>query len=524
MYKLVAVGGKIRGQEFVLTEGENIIGRDAGVSISIPIEGISKSHVKVTLNKDQIFVEDLGSRNGTFVNQKIIKKANLKVDDLLAIPNAIFKLVYVKEKKIIVKKVVTKSNASKKDKDDDKVLGFGTMPNTPIGKIIFIFKSKIMPPLFTLLEEYEWKVLFGITLSVFITITIALTIFPVLQDSKKILLYETAKRGAQYADEVSRKNARALERKNLDQVDTSFLDNTEEKIEYELFDLEGRIVRPLAKLNEFLKDDFSIRARDWAIKNKDGGDIVLKDSLSGGEIGIAKAIRAYNHNLGAEETVGIIAIRFSPKALVLEGAQNSRAFLEALITSALVAIVFFGIVYFLTVRPLEELIFQVEQFLKGNIKELKPKFLMGEIKPLINTLNGVFQRLRELQGEGGGDAMNAEEDGPYVTRLLEFLKGTTGPTMVLNSEKVIKGINPTAEELTGIRASLSLDQPLLDVCKNQGLSATIIDLCDQSANASGMSYDGVFEISGKNYKIFITSLIGKDNYAKAFYVTFVLDM
>ena len=134
---------------------------------------------------------------------------------------------------------------------------------------------------------------------------------------------------------------------------------------------------------------------------------------------------------------------------------------------------------------------------------------MGEIKPLINTLNGVFQRLRELQGEGGGDAMNAEEDGPYVTRLLEFLKGSTGPTMVLNSEKVIKGINPTAEELTGIRASLSLDQPLLDVCKNQGLSATIIDLCDQSANASGMSYDGVFEISGKNYKIFYNILVFK---------------
>jgi hypothetical protein len=36
MYKLVAVGGKLRGQEFILEEGDNIVGRgDEIVSSSL---------------------------------------------------------------------------------------------------------------------------------------------------------------------------------------------------------------------------------------------------------------------------------------------------------------------------------------------------------------------------------------------------------------------------------------------------------------------------------------------------------
>ena len=43
MFKLVAVGGKLRGKEFVLDQGENIIGRGQDASIVIPVEGVSKN-------------------------------------------------------------------------------------------------------------------------------------------------------------------------------------------------------------------------------------------------------------------------------------------------------------------------------------------------------------------------------------------------------------------------------------------------------------------------------------------------
>jgi pSer/pThr/pTyr-binding forkhead associated (FHA) protein len=108
MYKLVAVGGKLRGKEFVLQEGENKLGRGMDADHQIQVNGVSKHHFSITVNGDTCFLEDLGSSNGTFVNGKLVKSATIKNKDKVAVPNVIFQVVFVKEKKIIVKKKVAK--------------------------------------------------------------------------------------------------------------------------------------------------------------------------------------------------------------------------------------------------------------------------------------------------------------------------------------------------------------------------------------------------------------------------------
>ena len=68
MFKLVVVGGKLRGQEFVLKSGENTLGRDSSCDVYFPVEGVSKKHMSVTVSDDIVTVSDLGSANGTFLN------------------------------------------------------------------------------------------------------------------------------------------------------------------------------------------------------------------------------------------------------------------------------------------------------------------------------------------------------------------------------------------------------------------------------------------------------------------------
>jgi hypothetical protein len=99
--------------------------------------------------------------------------------------------------------------------------------------------------------------------------------------------------------------------------------------------------------------------------------------------------------------------------------------------------------------------------------------------------------------------------------LKEFLLGANGPTMVLNSEKLIQFINPLAEELTGIRESAGVGMSLLDIARDQGFAATVTDLCDQSANSSGMSQKGQYELS-VFFTIFTLHLIGKTTLPKLF--------
>lgn len=522
MFKLVAVGGKLRGKEIILEEGENKIGRGMDADHQIQVNGVSKHHFSITVTGDVCFVEDLGSSNGTFVNGKLIKSATVKNKDKVAVPNVIFQLVYVKEKKVIVKKKVAKV-----DEDaEDTIELTETMPNDLIGKLKYIFKHRIMSVIYSFNEQYEWSTIMAILLVIFICCNIALTIGPVLLDSRRLLIKEIVARGGQYADEVARFNRIALSRGNLEQIRTNFLDGADGIESYELFDGQGRIVRPVSKQNSYINDPFSVKVLN---KIKEAGDENIRKPIfeytggADGEIGIGKAIMASNAATGKEEAVGIISIKFRPKTLTAAATNSTSSYLESLIVTCIVGVFFFGMIYYLTAKPLGDMRVQLEEVLRGKRKEIELKVMFDELSPLKSSVNSILQRLKELQSGDEGEFAEIEEDGKYVRQLYEFMAGAQGPVIVLNSEKLIEHINPEAEDLTGMRENSASGTSLLDSARDQGFAATVIDLCDQSANNEGTNQSEVYELTGKNYMIHVSSLIGKDNFAKAFYITFVLD-
>ena len=60
----VAVGRDV----FPLHEGENIIGRDPAAAVYIDSPDVSRRHARIVVRESGITVEDLGSKNGTFLN------------------------------------------------------------------------------------------------------------------------------------------------------------------------------------------------------------------------------------------------------------------------------------------------------------------------------------------------------------------------------------------------------------------------------------------------------------------------
>ena len=54
---------------------------------------VSRKHAKIQMQSDQIWIEDLGSTNGTFVNGEKIKRARLKEGDRVLIGTSILKLI-----------------------------------------------------------------------------------------------------------------------------------------------------------------------------------------------------------------------------------------------------------------------------------------------------------------------------------------------------------------------------------------------------------------------------------------------
>jgi diguanylate cyclase (GGDEF)-like protein len=78
---LVVVRGTNVGESYPVTAPYMVLGRGAGVDLRVNDEGVSRFHCKLHKKDDGIFVEDLGSRNGTYCNgERVLPGMRLLVE------------------------------------------------------------------------------------------------------------------------------------------------------------------------------------------------------------------------------------------------------------------------------------------------------------------------------------------------------------------------------------------------------------------------------------------------------------
>ena len=96
---LVAVEGPLKGKRFELQEGEAVIGRSFNADIRVDDLTVSRHHCKITTTTTACTIEDLGSGNGTIVNDEVIAGARkLAQDDVITLPSAKFRFETVEQR------------------------------------------------------------------------------------------------------------------------------------------------------------------------------------------------------------------------------------------------------------------------------------------------------------------------------------------------------------------------------------------------------------------------------------------
>ena len=82
--------GKYLNQHWPIDKEEVVIGRDDTCDIVIPERAISRQHIRIYRNDNQFFLEDLASRNGTWLNgQKLEGHSELYDNDEIHLALAI---------------------------------------------------------------------------------------------------------------------------------------------------------------------------------------------------------------------------------------------------------------------------------------------------------------------------------------------------------------------------------------------------------------------------------------------------
>jgi len=90
---LVEIYGDNLGSNHHLAPGRWVVGRSLDCDIVVTAGSVSRQHAAFTVQNGAVWLEDLGSTNGTYVNDRPVKRLLLQSGDLVAIGSTIFKFL-----------------------------------------------------------------------------------------------------------------------------------------------------------------------------------------------------------------------------------------------------------------------------------------------------------------------------------------------------------------------------------------------------------------------------------------------
>jgi two-component system, cell cycle response regulator len=90
---LTVVAGSDAGRLLAITKEETTIGRATTCDLVLPDAGVSRTHARLIATGDGFVIEDLGSKNGTFIDVESVSRRPVSYGDAIQIgPNALIRL------------------------------------------------------------------------------------------------------------------------------------------------------------------------------------------------------------------------------------------------------------------------------------------------------------------------------------------------------------------------------------------------------------------------------------------------
>src|SRR5437764_1088132 len=91
---LVVIHGLDLGRKYDLMREQTVVGRSSKADIQVDQEAISRNHARFSITGARVSLKDLGSTNGTYVNDEMISTdMQLRNGDLVKIGRTIFKFI-----------------------------------------------------------------------------------------------------------------------------------------------------------------------------------------------------------------------------------------------------------------------------------------------------------------------------------------------------------------------------------------------------------------------------------------------
>jgi len=512
--------GPQAGKEIPLKEGTYVLGRSDNADIKIKSSQVSKKHAEVSVHGTRVFIKDLKSRNGTFINGLQIREEEVKSKDKITLHDIV----------ITIKNNTTRISTQKNspqipfqnqgnlalDQNQYQEQAFGQNPSSSPSpaqakpqlsaqdKIDNYLESVMLPGIYKLTEWLDFKWVLGLFLGVLILLVTVLSTIPAISLLTSSVEKESQRRALTIAKNIALVNKSPLSRGLYSAINLSSATNEAGVIKAMIVDADGSIIAPSSSTGKHPDIPFLHTARQ-------NGKTDVKQ-INSSEIGAIVPVSTYNSQTGSQSVSAYAFVLYDMGSIAIDDGRTLSLYIQIFFISLIVGGILLYFLFKLFEYPIAQINSQLDKELQNPMGNISLKYNFNLVQKLISNINSSLTR---SQADESPQVMSFDRTAE-INNLVQIIGF---PAIgVLHHNQSITAFNEIAGEILGFTHD-SLGQNI-DSLGDQALRLNLKDLIDQCIiNPAGL-VNNQLEIAGSQYDLMGQSVYGAND-IEYFIISFI---
>ena len=523
MWSIKFLSGPKAGKEILLQPGLVVLGRDETCQLSISSNGISKKHAQILVKETELVIEDLNSRNGTFIKGKQIKHQKLEDGDRVALSDIIFE---VKKKAALQNFSVyglpyappfQNPSSLHPEADLSSQQNIINTKDSLISNIQKFIKSYlndvVLPGIYKLAEWVEFKVVVAGFVIGFVIVVTVFSSFPLISILKSSVEQESRNNVENIAITLATSNRKNLQKglQNAVSVDYALRRPGVEKALI-ISAIDGRILAPAEIAHTYPKHSLIHKARKLNQKTV--------EKISSSSIAAIVPISFYNPETGENTPRAYSVVIYNMSSLAVGTKKVVSLLTQTFLITCIIGFILFFFLINLIEFPVRSINSQLGRALKDekapSVSIYYQSKILTELCSHINSaLNQIaLNRMLNIKAEDeeAGGEINRQNEMANLVDIIGF------PALSINiEEETVASANSNWTDQIGF--SEILHQPLSAIANSQ-LKEHLLDLIEQGKSNPQEIAFGEINLNQMKLQSTCQFIMGKNSPAYAI-VTFM---
>ncbi len=505
MWALRFLNGPQAGQTYPLKPGKSRIGRSSSCDLILNVLGVSKEHLEIQVTGNKVFVTDLKSSNGSFVNGVRIQSSVLRPGDKLGVDHVLFDLVPTQVPAVMpmhhapisVLHPAHQTNHHPAHLMNQALPADSAEAMHPMTGGLGGFQEKInhylhevvMPGLYRLVEVFHFRsVIMGFA-AVFVFLVTLLSVFPMNQITSESIRIESRRRALTVARALANSNEKAIRSGEMSGYNADLVLRDEGISHVYILGKDGSIIAP--------PEMVGMPAKDLAgfVTQIKGQTKELSAEIAGGQIAASCPILVFDPELQQNVARAHAVVVYDTGSLKFDDGRALSLFIQMLAIALVLGAGLFFLMYKVIEYPFRRLHQEIDTALREGRDHTQIDIKLPLLQQVLVSVNSLLTR--SLSGGGGGAVQAASTRDSEWMNLLQLFGY---PAMLLSKEMRILSINGPFEALTGAQTHLVQGQALSQL-PDQALQKNIQELAMASQNNTQSLHQDRLEISGHMFTL-----------------------